>query len=339
MLVSGKCNFNLSDQDGAPTALHFAIAKKKGTELAAILRLLTTFQPDLNLILADGNHALRMAVEKHIKQDAVLSLLTTADLPPVQADVVNARMPKNNLTLLAHCMQQGSYDSARGLLMLGANPTILPEGAEPLLITAIKIRRMDLILTLMSVAKNFAEQGDIRAMPGPDGLHPALVAALDLDALFVRTVIESFIYFKVPLAHVCVPDMERSIPGEEHMLPGSSLLLELIKRGFCDAALALKDYYQVSRTGGGKRRGNGQQDAVQLNTCSAATGQASGIPFVKGENGKRRDDALNLNERDARGRSLIFLAACRFITSVPPVACCMPPPPPRFQKSGPRVAH
>jgi hypothetical protein len=246
LLISGKCNINIAHPETKQPALLQAVLRKSKDDLQAALTVLCTFGPSLNELDMNGDHVLRVCGKRHTKNDAAVSTITTMiNSPPVNLELLNEL--KGKKTFLFHFFDAKSYRTARGLILLGADPTLRgPKVLDPLLAQALRARRLDVALAVMERAPNFS--AEVRHEKDRYGLHPALVAVRDRDPLFVRSFLQAYVNFNESLVDVAVPkDIE--LPKEEvktmAMHAGNSLLMELVKRGFTKAFFVVKDFYEV----------------------------------------------------------------------------------------------
>ncbi|EDQ84715.1 uncharacterized protein MONBRDRAFT_29976 [Monosiga brevicollis MX1] len=285
LLISGRCNINLRVAEGAETALIHALLFKSSYDLHASIKVLTPFCPDLNVRMEDGMHAIKAAVLRHVRaNDTLALLLTSTSLPAVQGSILNepVEIKTKSKTPVYWFFDAKSYDATFGLLQLGADPSERAADTDPMLHRAISARRLDIVLMLLEAASSYKNSG-LRHEANRLGFHPLIWTCLDLDPLFVRTVVSAYTRLGEEIVDVRVPDVPKFPKGESHMSPNNSLLMELTRRGFVEAAFVLRDYYREQE-----------------------------IPFVQTASEEPTAREVNINEQDGLGRSLVWHAGCRF---------------------------
>ena len=249
LLVSGKCNVNIRDSNSNSTILLKVLQMKKSKDLLASIKVLVPFCPNLNHVDSAGNDVLRIATERHYRNDIAMSLITCMpNSPPVSEQALDRLYKKK--TALIKFFDAKSYRTARGMLLLGADPSILPKKRKsPLLHDAIRKRQLALVQLILERAPNFT--GDLRHELDKHGFHPTLIAVQDKDPYFVRSVMQAYIDFNENLSYVYFlnPKYKKIAKTQRnvfHFWPGTSLLLETIKRGFTEAFMILVRSFEVS---------------------------------------------------------------------------------------------
>ena len=261
LLASGHqhIDLRLPSFDGV-SALHTALATKTGHDLVASCRVLCAFAPDVNARDSAGLTPLEVCALRHTKNPLACAEVANAHGGELLHDRVLTAVNAKGETLLQQFWAKKCYGAVAGMLSRNADQFALPEAwkskpkkknteapplpllfhqaidlgvlelARPFIDNAIRMRAADSSIIDLCKAANHA------------GIHPALQAAQLTDPLVVRYWIEMFITYKTPLEQVRVPasvatNAKAGFTGE------TSLLLELVKRGHTQAALALWDYY------------------------------------------------------------------------------------------------
>ena len=241
------------------SALVYALENKSGFDLEATCRVLCAFGPDLN--------AKSLGKPPKLGPESVFDLclrrlacvpitfgVVTNTVTPreVKHELINA-VDASGRSVLLRTMQAKCYDAARGLLYLGADPSLVPPQVgerapvENCFIQAIQMGGVDLGQAMLQAVfeTGNGDKGNLLNAPSNTGVHPAILAAARLDPLEVRCWMELFIRFKANLQAAVVTNAfaNQSKQRNAGTLAGSSLLLELTRRGHVEAAMLVWDYY------------------------------------------------------------------------------------------------
>lgn len=260
LLLSGSYNVDMAVPDG-DTALLFALKTLKKANLVTSLRVLCAFEPKLGTCNVGGEHPLLAAAQLHGKNDKVFGAVACIRDSSVTQEHLHAVVGDQTLLYLAY--NNKCYGAVRGLLSLGADPRNAgvssgtkraADGPATLLSTAIREGRLDVVCKLLEYADaNKCVEEVVHRPPDVQGagkqyvMHPLFqVLRFQLDPYFVSTLLRHVMRMTSAkfIAALRVPVWQPT-PDQHHMLPGSSLLLELIKRGHGKAAHLLMDFYEV----------------------------------------------------------------------------------------------
>eukprot|EP00047_Mylnosiga_fluctuans_P001179 m.216433 g.216433 ORF g.216433 m.216433 type:complete len:2158 (-) comp10153_c1_seq10:1380-7853(-) len=280
LLMSTKMSVNVRIQDQPPVLLT-VLDTKAGPDLLACVRLLCAFGPDLNL-KSNGvppkigpESAFDICLRKHLRNPEIFGIVTNTKSPiQVQSAVIDA-VDLQHRSIIFRCLEARCYDAVRGLLFLGADPSIVPmarPGKPPpdnCLLTCIRAGHLDIgraVMQAIMEGTNGANSSHLLSVPDFQGYHPALLAARRTDPLEVRHWIDLLIKYEIELHTITTPPPPKE-EAKTGATAGSSLMLELVRRGHVEAAMHLWDYLGAN---------------------------------------------VNVAERDGHGRSLVFYACYRF---------------------------